>query len=187
MSTHTVDQTEIRAEEKLVEEAKRDPARFQPLYEKYFSTVFRFIHRKVDEKDTTADLTSQVFLKVLLHLPRYQSQGLPLSAWLYRIATNEVMQYFRITKNVRKILIDETLLSRLHQQTEEPTLETLQAKLETILPQLSLNEIQLVELRFYEAKPFREIGFILNITENTAKVRLHRVLDKIRRKMAETP
>jgi RNA polymerase sigma-70 factor (ECF subfamily) len=172
-------------EEQLIEAAKRDPERFRPLYQKYFKTIFLFIHHKVDDKEVTADLTSQVFLKALLHLPGYKSQGLPFSAWLYRIATNEVMQYFRSTKQVRKILVDEELLSRLHEETEEPTLEALQTKLETVLPQLSLDEIQLIELRFYDARPFREIAFILNISENTAKVRSHRVVEKLRKKMLQ--
>ncbi len=185
MNTQPIAQEQITEEEKLIGEAKRNPERFRVLYERYFKTIFLFIHRKVDDRETTADLTSQVFLKALLHLPGYQSQGLPFSSWLYRIATNEVMQYYRNTKHVRKILIDDEVLSRLHEETEEPEPEMLKTKLEAILPQLSLHEIQLIELRFYEAKSFREIGFILNITENTAKVRSHRVVEKIRRKMTE--
>nr|MDQ3072000.1 sigma-70 family RNA polymerase sigma factor [Bacteroidota bacterium] len=49
------------------------------------------------------------------------------------------------------------------------------------LQQLEENELQLVEMRYFEKRPFREIGEILDITENNAKVKLYRVLDKLKK------
>ncbi|MDO1448068.1 sigma-70 family RNA polymerase sigma factor [Rhodocytophaga aerolata] len=166
-----------------IEEAKRDPERFRVLYERYFKMMFLFIHRKVDDKNTSADLASQVFLKALLHLPGYQHQGLPFSAWLYRIAINEVMQFFRKNQRIRQVVIDDYMLSRLREETEEATLENLQKQLSQVIEQLSLAEVQLIELRFYENKSFKEIAYILEISENTAKVRAFRLLEKIREAM----
>src|ERR1041385_1203338 len=73
-------------EERIIEEAKKDPASFKWLYETYFKRIFLFIYHKVESRNEASDLTSQVFLKAMQRLHQYQSRGLPFSSWLYRIA-----------------------------------------------------------------------------------------------------
>lgn len=167
-----------------IEAARRDPAQFRPLYEKYYSTIFRFVYRRVDDKELTADLTSQVFLQALMHLPRYEVRAVPFSAWLYRIATNEVLQFFRKQNRVgvvRQVMIGEELVSELHEEGEEK--ERLVERLALTLEKLSEQEVQLIELRFYEQMSFRDIGYTLRITENNAKVRTYRLLEKMKKYM----
>ena len=69
-----------------IELAKKNPHHFEILYNRYFESIFRFIYQRMDSKETTADITSQVFLKALVNIGKYTSQGFPFSAWLYRIA-----------------------------------------------------------------------------------------------------
>ncbi|NJM24972.1 MAG: hypothetical protein HC859_05145 [Bacteroidia bacterium] len=88
-------------EEDVIRASQRDPSAFRPLYEKYYRTLFRFILYRVADKEVTADLTSQVFLKALLHLDKFQLRGFPFSSWLYRIAINECNDFFRKTKKAR--------------------------------------------------------------------------------------
>ena len=164
--------------------AQRDPRAFRPLYERYHPEIFRFVYRRVASEAIAADISSQVFLKVLLGLKRYRITEAPFSAWLYRIALNEVRQLFRQTTQVRKIAIDDKLLNELRQ--EEPSadyVEQWRSMLVAAIETLSLDEVNLLELRFFEQRPFREIGFILNISENYAKVKTYRLLDKLRRRM----
>jgi RNA polymerase sigma-70 factor, ECF subfamily len=167
-------------EANLVEEAKSNPEAFRPLYEKYFKRIFIFILHKVEDKDVSADLCSQVFLKAMTNLQTYQHKDLPFSAWLYRIAVNETMGHFRKTQKTRYVVIDEKMLERLYEEVEKTDMDSFKVGLARVMEMLSLNEVQLIELRFFEEKSFKEIGFILNITENNAKVKLYRLLDKIR-------
>ena len=171
----------IQQEEKVIEASRSDPEQFRGLYEKYYKAVFLFIFHKVDQKETAADLTSQTFLKALQHIATYEHRRLPFSAWLYRIANNETMQYFRKTKRIRKVVIDETLLSELQDREEAPDLETMKIQLVKAIDTLPVEDIQLIELRFFEKKSFREIGFILDITENYAKVKTYRLLEKLKK------
>lgn len=167
-----------------VRAAQQDPTAFRPLYEAYHPLIFRFVYRRIDSEAVAADLTSQVFLKVILGLKRYRITEAPFSAWLYRIALNEVRQFFRQTTQVRKIAIDERLLEELQQEEHPEDYATQwQTKLVTAIDTLNLDEVNLLELRFFEQRPFREIGFILNISENYAKVKTYRLLDKLRRRM----
>ena len=166
-----------------IEAAQRDPQAFRPLYERYHPIMFRFVRRRVESEAVAADITAQVFLNVLLHLRRYRITEAPFSAWLHRIALNEVRQFFRQATRVRQVVIDERLVAQL--RAEEPT-EGSEATYETLaraIQTLSLDEVNLLELRFFEQRPFREIGFLLSITENHAKVKTYRLLAKLRQRM----
>ena len=86
-----------------IEEAKKNPARFGVIYERYYQQIFLFVYKRLADEENTADVCSQVFLKAMLSLKKYKFQGVPFSAWLYRIAFNEINQFFRNTKSERVI------------------------------------------------------------------------------------
>jgi RNA polymerase sigma-70 factor, ECF subfamily len=177
---------EIKNELAIIAKAKTDPNRFSALYEKYYKQIFLFVYRRIDDEDLSADLTSQVFLKAILNLPKYEYKGVPFSAWLYRIASNEVNQHFRQTKLTRVISIEEDGLSRLVGELSEETEERDQEDIiMASLNYLTKEEVQYLELRFFENKSFREIGYILLITENNAKVKTYRIIDKIKKMIRE--
>ena len=177
----------LENEPTYIQAAQRDPQAFRPLYECYHPVIFRFVRRRVESAAVAADITAQVFLNVLLHLKRYRITEAPFSAWLHRIALNEVRQFFRQATRVRQVVIDQRLIDQLHEEEpadgQEATYETLARAIQT----LSLEEVNLLELRFFEQRPFREIGFLLSITENHAKVKTYRLLSKLRQRMQIAP
>ena len=125
-----------------------------------------------------------MFLKAVLNLPKYEFKGLPLSAWLFRIASNEVNQHFRNQSNARSISIEDSGLDRLFHELPEFDDEESESKERAVLngiQKLDQDDLQFIELRFFEDRSFKEIGMILNITENNAKVKTYRILDKIRK------
>ena len=84
---------EIRDEQQIVQKAKQDANAFGALYDRYFEGIFHFIYRRTDDEAVAGDLTSLTFLKALQNLKRYEFRGLPFSAWLFRIAANEVNKF----------------------------------------------------------------------------------------------
>ncbi len=72
---------EVPSEEALIEAAKRSPQAFAPLYELHFEAIFRFIQRRARDRDLSADLTQQTFLKAMLALPRYEPRGFPIQGF----------------------------------------------------------------------------------------------------------
>ncbi len=186
MSTTHKTKEQIKEELQIIEAAKKDPRRFSPIYEAYYKAIFLYVYKRVDEEEATADITSQVFLKAIANLPKYQFRGVPFSAWLYRIATNEVNQFFRRTKKTRAINIETPGVERLMEEMDEPVDNTANIKvLISCLNHLKEHEVQLMEMRFFEKMSFKEISEILNITENNAKVRAYRVVEKLRKLIHE--
>jgi len=175
--------TDQAAEEKsLIENSQLDPQAFKPLYEKYFKRIFLFILHRVGEKSIAGDLASQVFLKAMMNIHRFTFRGIPFSAWLFRIALNECNDYFRKSKRHRIVTMEEQMVAHLHEElTADTKLDDLKEQLPVILQQLSADDLHIIELRFFERRPFREVADIIGITETYAKVKVYRILEKMKK------
>ncbi len=163
--------------------AQADPARFAVLYDRYFGDVFRFILRRAGDRDLTADLTQQAFLKAMLSLSRYESRGLPFRAWLFRIALNELRMHWRKRKEV---LIDlsyrqvDSLREEMELRLDPDDL----SRLAQALSALDEARAHLIQLRFMDGLSYLEVGQVLGIGEDAAKMRTHRVLAVLRANLA---
>ena len=171
---------DLLLESRSIEEAKKNPVKFEVLYNTFYERIFRFIYQRVDEKTIAFDLTQQVFMKAMLNIRKYEHRGFPFSSWLYRIARNELNQMFRRNSSRRTINIDEADLRYVTDEMKVDALDEYSKILPDVISELEEDDLQLIEMRFFEKRAFREIGEILNITENNAKVRLYRVLDKMK-------
>lgn len=183
LSRKAVSAEEMQEEWLEIQAAQTDPAQFRVLYNRYFSPIFRFVFRRTADEDLTNDICSQVFLKAMQKLPGYQFRGVPFSAWLYRIASNEVTQHFRHTQKNRTVSMEETDISDMFDEMQEENNEQLRAQLLSILDDLKEKDLQLIEMRFFEQRPFKEIADILEITESNAKVKTYRILDRLKKKL----
>lgn len=179
-SGYHVPPPEIKQEEEYINAAKKDPKNFEPLYKKYFEAIFRFVYQRLDDKNAANDITQQTFINALVNIKKYENRGLPFASWLYRIALNELNKWFRTQKTSRTINIETAGVESLFEEIEEQPYQEYNTKLKKILTELEPNNLLLIEMRFFEKRSFKEMGNILNITENNAKVRLYRLLDKIK-------
>ena len=164
----------------MIEKAKLDKRNFAPLYEKYHSAIFRYIVKRVDEKETAYDITSIVFMKALTNLQKFEFRGVPFSSWLFRIAKSELYQSFRDKKAQRTVSIDSMQLGKVMEEFQLDESEHKRDVLLKVLPLLKENQLQLIEMRFFEKRSFREMGEILDLTENNAKVKTFRALIKLK-------
>lgn len=178
-----ISQDEILREYETVKKAAKYPAEFKILYDRYFSAIFSFIFRRIDNEEITADLTSQTFLKALGNLKKYKYKGVPFSAWLYKIASNEVNRHYRISKKKLVYSFDESEFENLIEQNRE---EVVEIDIEYLIRQMQSmceTDIEVLELRFFEGKSFAEVAFILEISEANAKMRTYRAVDKLKKLM----
>ncbi|MEM1215919.1 MAG: sigma-70 family RNA polymerase sigma factor [Bacteroidota bacterium] len=179
----TVSAAAMQAEWQEIQAAQQNPARFQPLYQRYYDPIFRFIFRRTADMDLAEDVCSQVFLKAMQQLHKYQFRGVPFSAWLFRIASNEVAQHFRTVKNKRTVSVTEGSLADVAEEMDLNDSGFDVQEMVQALDQLKIDDITLIEMRFFEQRPFKEIAEILDITESNAKVRTYRILERLRKKM----
>lgn len=169
-------------EEKVILESRKNPSAFRALYEKYFKKIFLFVLHRVGDRELAADITSQVFLKALQKLHQFQFRGVPFSSWLFRIAVNECNGFFRQNKRERFVVLQDEHTGVLYEEMfGSDAMEELKSKLPHILERLKVDELEVIELRFLEGRPFKEVAEILGITETYAKVKTYRVLEKMKK------
>lgn len=104
---------ELQQEREIIERSRKDPRAFGELYEKYFDRIYNFVYRQTDDEELAGDLTSQTFINALNHLPSFQFRGVPFSAWLYKIASNEVNKHYRKNKGKKVFSLEEVRVKEL--------------------------------------------------------------------------
>lgn len=176
-------QSASKLEEELawIRRAQKDPESFGPLYKKYHEQIFRYIHQRMDDEEMAFDVTSQVFMKALKNINKYEYRGVPLASWLYRIAKSELYQAYRDRKAVRTVNVETLHLCDMMDEMDEGQNEENRTKLYACLKKLNETDLQLIEMRYFEKRSFKEVGEILEITENNAKVKCFRALEKLKR------
>jgi len=174
-------QNQLLSENDIVEAAKKDPKQFEALYVKYYEQIFRYVHQRMDDKEMAFDITSQVFLKALTNLPKYQYKGVPFSSWLYRIAMSEVYQSFKDKKSTRTVNVDTSNVEDIIEEMEEDSTGEMRELLIEVIGELPDIELQIIEMRYFEKRSYREIGDILGMTENNAKVKAYRIVGKLKK------
>lgn len=174
---------QIDAELGQVKAAQADPRKFEPLYKAYYSRIVGYVYQRVDSKDLAYEITAQVFYSALNNISKFKAQGVPFGAWLFRIAGNELNQWFRKNKAQRTINIDEEGMDNLKQEVDERSSANIDKGLFQALEELELDELELVDMRFFENRPFKEICEITGMGESACKMRIYRILEKLKTKL----
>lgn len=179
-------------EASLIEQCRAGPAAFGLVFDKWYKPVFGYIMRRTGDYDLSKDIAAETFLKAFLKINNFQWRGISLSAWLYRIATNELNQYYRSSKyqpqSLQQLLENPQMEMLLYQEAdaERKVMEQeLQAfndynRIRQNLQKLDVKYQEVIALRYFEQKTNPEISEILNKNEGTIKSLLSRGLEKLR-------
>ena len=171
---------QVDAEMDQVKAAQRDPRNFEPLYTRYYSRIVAYVYHRIESKEEAFEITAQVFYKALENLHSYKTLGVPFSAWLFRIASNEMNIRFRKNRSGRLVTLDNEGLAELRMSIEESANEQKDKELFDALHQLEKEEMDLIDMRYFEKRPFKEIAEILEINESACKIRVYRIIEKLR-------
>lgn len=180
MKTEAIPFESLEKEMEKINEAKKNPERFEYLYETYYERIFRFIYKRIDDESLVEDMTSQVFFNAMTKLYKYTFKGVPFSAWLYKIALNELNMYFRKKTSIRIIDIDSINTPILFEDVNETNNEENIEKLMIAMLNLRKPDADMLELRYFEQLSFKEIAEIYSITENNAKVKVYRAIETLK-------
>ena len=97
----------IKKEESILKAATTNPVKFAPIYEKYYIAIFKFVLQRVENEQVASEIVSDVFAKAIFNLKKYKFKGYPFSAWLYRVAYNEIATKFRKKQKQRTVNIPD--------------------------------------------------------------------------------
>lgn len=189
---------ELDQEQKLVERAKTDGSAFGMLYDEYYLKILNYVLRRTASIEVAEDITADVFIKALNGIRRFTWKGVPFSAWLYRIASNEIASYFR-GKHTKDIsldtmmeeygfvpLSDEDIERTCMENQEEIERHKQFLQVQQALIQLPPKYQEALSLRYFEKKSIAEIAIIMDKRPGTIKSLLSRGIEKLRKVVPNT-
>ena len=170
--------TDLSDESILTRAANGDGEAFGVLYERYVGRIYNYIYYRTGNSHDAEDLTARVFYRALRHISNYHDRGLPISAWLYRIAHNLVANWHRDNSRRKEIPLEEGVHGRFESGHPEVDLLQLeeQDRLIRVIRRLSAERQQLLILKFVEHMSNAEIGQIMGRSEGAVKSLYHRTL-----------
>jgi RNA polymerase sigma-70 factor, ECF subfamily len=164
--------------------SKRDSKAFAQLYYRYVDRIYKYIYYKSGRTDEAEDLTAQVFLKAWEAVTRYRWEGYPFSTWLYRIAHNQVIDYYRTHRENMPLDMVRTKESEI--DPFEAALRTFTSiKMRAALRHLTRDQQRVITLRFMEGYSTKEVASIMRKNAESVRALQHRALRALEPWMSE--
>jgi len=176
----------VQSEESLVRRAqKRDQEAFAQLYEEHFDKIYRYLALRIGNETEAEDMTQQVFLNALQSISSFRWKGIPFSAWLFRIAHNQAVDYLRRKKRTT-VPLDESLASNedTPQRVAEYKLDIEQLLLAT--KQLPEAQREVISLRFTSGLSIAQVAKVMGKSQGAVKALQHSAIVALRRALSVT-
>lgn len=158
-----------------------ESAAFGELYDRYVGKIYRFVYYKTFVKETAEDITSDVFHKAFERIASFNPEKGNFSQWIYRIARNAVIDHYRTQK--KNVPIEDVFdIGENDRTIEEHDVLLTMTHVRTYLEKLSPKQREIITLRIWEEKSYREIAEIVEGTEDSVKMAFSRAMKDLREK-----
>ncbi len=177
------DSDEIKA---LVEQAKRlDSDAFATIYDMYYENIYKYAYFKTGSAHDAEDLASQVFAGALKTIGNFTFGGSTFASWLFRIAHNVVVDYWRKRGQAETEPIEDHVGLAHGGDTARTVIANLQyEKLQAALAILPEDQSRVIVLRFISGLSAKETAAVMGKTVGAIKAQQFRAIDKLKELMA---
>jgi len=174
----------VQNEESLVKRAQQhDQVALTRLYDENFDRIYRYIVLKIGDRTEAEDMTQQVFLQALKSISSYKWKGTPFSAWLYRIAHNQIVDYFRKKSRYATVDLDPRIQDRDPDPVTLAEKKMDAAELAEATRKLTRAQQEVIALRFSSDLPIAEVSRIMGKSEGAIKALQHSAIRALRKVM----
>jgi RNA polymerase sigma-70 factor (ECF subfamily) len=181
--------SEQRELARLVKRARKGDAKaFGEIYDRYHEQIYVYVLHQVGTPADAEDITAGVFLDVLEKIEGFTWQGSGFAAWLFRIARNDVLDFFRRRgRKSREITLTDEILELPARETVEGQAETAADERELLaaIGKLSEDQQQVVLLKLLANLSNRQVGEVMSKGEGAVKALQHRALITLRKFLEE--
>lgn len=163
----------------FIERSRKDASAFGPLYQKYAEKIRGYFLRRVGIKEVADDLTQDVFLHAFTHIARYRHTGVPYLNYLFAIAHNTLVNYYKKKKTVALDYADEMTDAESEKAVHARDIAHDMRKVRTAAENLAQGERDALFLRYWQEKHIKEIASVTHKSENAVKLALSRGRKKL--------
>ncbi len=175
----------MQNEEGLVRRAQqRDQEAFAQLYEQHFDRIYRYVALRIGDKVEAEDMTQQVFINALRSISSFKWKGIPFSAWLFRIAHNQVVDYLRKKTRRATVPLDESQASSDSnpQLVAEDRLDIEQ--LLSVTKRLTAAQREVISLRFAGELSIAQVAKVMDKSQGAVKALQHSAIVALRKALS---
>lgn len=175
---------------------EKDTSAFSEIYELYYEKLYLYTYRKIRKQQTSEDIVSNVFFKVLEKINQFKVEpGSNFNAWIFKITINEINLYYRNQKKYA-FIPDETIAHFMVDSNEETQTEKIHREMTNeqqgnviieAMEKLKPIYQDIIHFRYFEELGFDEIAEILKTKAETIRVYLHRALKQLKSLLAGNP
>ena len=163
----------------LIAKARQEPEKLGDLYLLYAQPIYRYLYSRIGHRQEAEDLTAQTFLAMVERFPTYNHRGY-FAAWLFSIARNKVMDYFR-QQDQQIVFEDANAIADERAYILENLIQS--DRIAELAEQIALlpdDQQELIRLRYLAELSFAEMGKVLHKKANTVKKSLYRVMERLK-------
>ncbi len=163
---------------------KKDSAAFGELYDIYVEKIYRFVFFKINNKEETEDIISDVFLKVWNYLIENRKIEIgSFSGLVYRVARNNIIDFYRQRAKKQECSLDSVILIADDDNYEKVEINQEVEQIMKVIKKMKQEYQEVLLLRFVEDLSTAEIASILDKTSTSVRVILHRATKKLQELM----
>lgn len=163
---------------------KNDKESANELISKYYKEVYVYVYRQVSDKETSLDLTQEIFISVLKSIHNFGKDKSSFRTWLYKISTNKVVDYYR-SKSYRYSSMQESIEEKEIADKDDfvVNLEHKEDvdKIQQVVNKLDTQYQEIFRLKIFLEATFLEISEILQIPESTVKTKYYSIIKRVKK------
>ncbi|MDI7740807.1 sigma-70 family RNA polymerase sigma factor [Lysinibacillus fusiformis] len=156
------------------------------LVKKYYKEIFAFVYKQSFDEQLALDLTQEVFIRMLQSISNFDPKRAAFRTWLYRIASNHCIDYFR-SKSFQAvkqtIYVEEIEIDGIDDVIEQVETKEQLVKVNELLLKFDSELQQIVRYKVFLELTFQEISSLMNLPESTVKTKYYAVIKKLRKEM----
>ncbi|OGE81932.1 MAG: hypothetical protein A3H72_03795 [Candidatus Doudnabacteria bacterium RIFCSPLOWO2_02_FULL_48_8] len=163
----------------IIRAQQGDRDAFGLIFEEYSHKIYKFIFLRVRHREVSEDILSDTFIKAWIKLSQITSQK-ALVSWLYRVASNNIIDYYRLRKETATLEEIENLIEDSYNPVKETDLSLDQKRMLELMRHLPKEQAQVIQYRFFEDLTNAEIAHIMDKTEGAVRVVQHRAINNLK-------
>jgi RNA polymerase sigma-70 factor (ECF subfamily) len=182
MQNPAISKRDLTQEKEWISRAKQgDSDAVAELYERFHLGIFRYLYYRSGDSHAADDLTSEVFLRMMRALSSFRLQESAFQAWLYQIARNVLIDHFRKSNTRNDVPLEENIMEGTDTIRTRPVERALNSiTLQKALDRLSVEQRDVIVMRFVSGMPIYEVAQALNRSEDAVKGLQRRALSNLR-------
>lgn len=159
---------------------RENEKRLANLYDEYYDKIAHYAFVRIGDRNEAEDIASEVFLKALKSIKSYEEQGVPMQAWLFKIAHNLVVDYFRRKSKYQTVSIDNI---EIQDKTDPADTAEINITIESVkeaMGRLTADQRQVLQLRFFGGLSSKEVAGVMKKTDGSVREMQRSALEKLR-------